>query len=160
MKLEWPDYEKSLDSLKFSEKAEKSLKETNNWILGISVGLCSLLLFKSTQFDLNTYEKASIFYKILLSYSLITVLVCGFSKYLILKRETKLNIGYGVLQKSLFVDKKHFTEKEFMIHWNETLDSWTTEHNRLKFVAQFSNFGSLLTIILVILTTILVITLI
>ncbi len=160
MELEWPDYEKSLDSLKFSEKAEKSLKEFSNWILGISIGLCSLLLFKSIEFDFNIYENASLYYKYLLIYSMITVIACGFSKFLILDRETKLNIGYGILQKHLFVDKKHFTEEEFMIHWNQILDNWTKEHNRLKFVAQFSYFASILTLILLLLATFIVITLI
>ncbi|MET2985745.1 hypothetical protein [Aureibaculum conchae] len=158
--MEWPDYHKTLDNLRFSEGAEKSLKETSNWILGISVGLCSLLLFKSTDFDLNKYDNATVFYKVLLIFSIVTVFISGFSKFLILNRESKLNIGLGLLQRRLYVDKKDFTEDEFFLHWNEILANWTKERNRLNFVAQFSNFASILTLLLFISSTILVITLI
>jgi hypothetical protein len=145
-----PDYSKYLDRISFSEKAEKSLKEMSNWVLGISLGMCSLLLFKANEFDMSKYLNAINCYKIVVIFSLLTVFMTGLSKYLILRRESRLNIAYGMLLKLLYIQKDILPIEEFKTNWNDTFVGWTNEHNKLNSTARILKISTFMSFISVV----------
>lgn len=153
------DYYKILDQINYAEKAEKSLKEFSNWIFGISIGVSSLLIFQIKGFDLTKYYYASSIYKGIVIYSMITIFFAGFIKYLILNRENKLSILYGVLLK-LIVLKANKTTEELKIEWDKTFSEWAEEHNKLKLMSQGLNISIVLTLLLVFLSAIFIISII
>tara|TARA_B100000809_G_C15103786_1_gene517938 strand:+ start:1424 stop:1891 length:468 start_codon:yes stop_codon:yes gene_type:complete len=143
------DYNKSLELVLFSEKAEKTLKEMNNWMFGISLGICSLILFKFNDFDMYKYCETLLVYKILVFYSLLTLFVNGFSKYVILGRESKLNIAYGMLSKLLILYRKDESSEEFKNEWDSVMRGWVLEHSRLNYMASLVKLSTVLNMVLV-----------
>ena len=133
--------------------------QADNWIFGISIAMCTLLIFQTKQFDLSKFDYAKIIYKGIVIYSMLTIFFAGLSKYLILNRENKIAIYYGVLLK-LFVLKDNKTENEFKEEWNTTFGKWVIEHNKLKLMAQGLNISIIMTLILVFLAAILILFLI
>jgi hypothetical protein len=152
-------YQNALNQINFAEKTEKSLKEFSNWIFGISIGVCSLLIFQIKQFDFTTYQYAKLIYKGIIIYSMFTVFFAGLSKYLILNRETTKGIHYGVLLKLLILKEKK-SKEEFQKEWSKTYNKWTEEHNKLKLMSQGLNISIVLTMILVFTTALFILTII
>jgi hypothetical protein len=152
------NYQNALNQINFAEKSEKSLKEFSNWIFGLSIGVCSLLIFQIKDFDF-TYDCAKFIYKAIVIFSMITVLSAGLSKYLILNRENKKGIYYGVLLKLLILkDKK--TDKDFETEWSKTYKEWIEEHNKLELMAKGLNISIVLTLILIFISAIFILTVI
>jgi hypothetical protein len=146
------EYENYLKNINFAEKAEKSLKEMSNWVFGISLALCSILLFKFNDFEFN--DSTKMFYKGIVIYSLFLVFITGLSKYRILKRESKLNIAYGNLLKAFYLLKEKRNETEFDRIWKENMANWGNEHNKLGSVANLVNYSTLFTFLQLILIVI------
>lgn len=125
----------------YADKAEKSLKEFNNWILGISIGITALII---TQLKELTVEVLWIHvaYKITLGISMANSLFVGFTKYLIMVRETKLGIYEGTIQKLKSETKDTGDE----------LVQLNIEFNKIIFHGKLLNY-TLVTTIIVVLTT-------
>jgi len=143
------NYKEALETITFAEKAEKSLKEFNNWIFGISIGIYSILIFKFNDIDFSKYECAQTAYKIIIIYSMITVFCTGLSKYHIMMRENKLSIRFGVLLKLLILKNKT-PEIEFESKWNREFKKWADEHNKIVLMSKFLNLSIIMTSILII----------
>lgn len=152
-------YQNALNQINFAEKSEKSLKEFSNWIFGISIAICSLLIFQVKQFDFTSYHYAKMIYKGIIIYSMLTVFFAGLSKYLILNRETTKGIYYGVLLKLLILKEKK-SKEEFEKEWSLTYEKWVTEFNKLHLMSQGLNISIILTMILVFITSIFILTII
>ena len=153
------EYQNALNQINFAEKSEKSLKDFSNWIFGLSIGVCSLLIFQVKGFDFATYACAKLIFKGIVIYSMVTVFFAGLSKYLILNRENKKGIFYGILLKLLTLkDKK--SKEEFEKEWRKTYKDWIEEHNKLVLMSQGLNLSIVLTLILVFITAIFILTII
>lgn len=87
-----------IEEFDYGDKAEKSLKEFNNWIFGISIGITALILtqLKDVIIEVLWIHLA---YKIILGFSMMNSFFVGFTKYLIMVRETKLGIYDGTIKK-------------------------------------------------------------
>lgn len=145
------DYSKILDQINFAEKSEKSLKEFSNWIFAIAIAFCSLLIFQVKNFDFNTYEYARQIYKGLVMYSMFVLILAGLVKYLILNRENKMNLYYGILLKLIALQHSK-TKEELKADWDETFKKWSDEHNKIKLMAQGLNVAIVFTLLLVLFT--------
>ena len=112
--------EKSL----FNYRSEKTLKDLNNWFLGISLGILSLYVVQANNFNLEKYCYTQVLFYIVMGYSMLNILFAGVLKYLIFQRELKINIffetfqgqcrkiQFGVDKEDSFQEKfKNFTEK-------------------------------------------------
>ena len=93
-----------IEEFDYGDKAEKSLKDFNNWIFGISIGITALII---TQLKEVIVEDLCIHvaYKIILGISMMNSLFVGFTKYLIMVRETKLGIYDGTIKKLKLKDR-------------------------------------------------------
>lgn len=145
------DYNKILDQINFAEKSEKSLKEFSNWIFGIAIAFCSLLIFQFKNFDFSTYMYAKYSYKGLVIYSMVALLLAGLIKYLILNRENKMNIYYGTLLKLIALQATK-SKEELKVEWDEAFQKWINEHNKIKLMAQGLNVAIVFTLLLVLFT--------
>ena len=137
-----------LDKIKFAEDAEKSLVDINNWVFGISIGIYAILIFKMRDFELDKYSFTELIFKILIIYSMISVFVCGLTKYHLFIRKSKLERSYAYLKKVIIIheiNKKSDFDKE----WKSGFDSWASEFNKLSLMTKFINLSIITTALLV-----------
>lgn len=147
------NFDNIFEEIQYSGKAEKSLKEFSNWIFGISIGITALLIFQMKGFDLSKFCYSKLIYLIIVGYSMLNILLTGFNKYLILRRDTIMSIKYGNLKKlvvfSKINDKKQDEIKE---DWSKVFNEWTTEFNKIKTIGQILNLTIITTSISILLS--------
>jgi hypothetical protein len=129
------DFEQAFEKIRFSAEAEVSIREFSNWILTISIGISSLLIFKIEQLKLT--EIGFIVYKIIFIISMLNTFIAGVLKFYILNRETRINIKIGLLKKLVFFDKSITSEQDSK--WDKILKAYTHEYNKIDKVAQLLN---------------------
>jgi hypothetical protein len=147
------DFDKIFEEIQHSDKAEKSLKEFSNWILGISTGICALLVFEIRDFYFESCAFLKLQYKIILIFSMANILLTGFNKYYILKRDVAMNIKYASLKKLLvFSEINKKKPEEIKEQWETKINEWATEHNKIKTIGRLLNitiFTTLATIVMI-----------
>ena len=125
----------------YADKAEKSLKELNNWIFGISIGFTALIITQLKEVIIESLW-IHVTYKIILGISMLNTLFVGFTKYLIMIRETKLGIYEGTIHK-LKLEKRD-------IH--EVSEKLKLEFDTIKCHGKLLNWTIVSTIIVVLIT--------
>ena len=125
----------------FADKAEKLLKEFNNLVFGISIGITALII---TQLKVVIVEVLwiQIAYKIILGISMMNSFFVGYTKYLVMVRETKLGIYVGTIQK-LKSEERDIREE---------LEKLNREFNKITYHGKLLNRTLVTTIIVVLLT--------
>ncbi len=142
------NFDNIFEEFQYSDKAEKSLKEFSNWIFGISIGICALLVFQMKGFDLSKYCFSKLIYLIIVIYSMLNILLTGYNKHLILKRDTIMSIKYGSLKKLVIFSKINDKKpEEIKEEWNIIFAEWTTEFNKIKTIGQILNVSIITTLI-------------
>jgi hypothetical protein len=129
--------EKSL----FNYRSEKSLKELNNWFLGISLGVFSLLVVQANSFNLEKNSYTEVFFLIVMGYAMLNILFAGILKYLIFQRELKINIFFetfqGQCRKIQFGVEK---EESFQEKYKEFIDKRDVEFKKFMGIGLAHNF--------------------
>lgn len=150
------DFDKIFEQFQFSVKADKPIKEFSNWIFGISIGFCALLIFQMKDFDLNKFCFTKILYKTIVIFSMLNAFLTGFTKYLIINRDIIMNIKYGALKKLLqFATFSKRKPEDVDIDLNKILNEWTIEFNKIKNIGQFLNISIWTTFVTILITGIL-----
>jgi hypothetical protein len=86
------DFDKVFENIDFASKAEKSMKDFSNWLLGISIGLCGLMVSViDNQPALISYYLKALSISVLII-NMANVLLVGITKYKIVMRETQMMI--------------------------------------------------------------------
>jgi hypothetical protein len=137
-----------LEKIKYAEDAEKSLVELNNWVFGISIGIYAILVFKMKDFELDKYSFTELYFKALIVYSMISVLICGATKYHLFIRKSRLERSYAYLKKIIIVNEIN-KKPDFEEKWRLGFDTWTKEFNKLSLMAKFINLSIVATALLV-----------
>jgi hypothetical protein len=147
----------SLDELfsevQFSDKAEKPLEDFSNWILGISIGICALLIFNIKNLDLYRYCFSRPLYITVVIISMLNTVLVGINKYKILTRAINMGVHQGELRKLAFFSKTS-TPNSAEIE-NETkliFNKWSQEYNNIKIIGKIHNVTLFTTVITLILT--------
>ncbi len=155
------NFDNIFEKFQYSDKAEKSLKEFSNWIFGISIGICTLLIFQMKGFDLSKYCFSKLIYLLIVIYSMLNILLTGFNKYLILKRDTIMSIKYGSLKKLVIFSKIHDKKlEEIQEEWNKIFTEWVEEFNKIKIIGHILNVSIITTLIAILFAGIFVMTII
>ena len=142
------NFDNIFEEVQYSDKAEKSLKEFSNWIFGISIGICALLVFQMKGFDLSKYCFSKLIYLIIVIYSMLNILLTGYNKYLILKRDTIMSIKYGSLKKLVIFSKiNNQKQEEIKEEWSKIFTEWSVEFNKIKTIGQILNVSIFTTMI-------------
>ena len=143
------DFDKSFSQIQFSEKAEKSLKEFSDWIFGISIGICALLIIQLR----TVCEPNKVLYIIIAIVSLINALFSGFNKYLVLNRAVRLDTKYGEMKKMVMITnyKQNATNEEKIL-FDKVFNEWVAEYNKIKTIGKFVNFSIYIAAITVIIS--------
>ncbi len=155
------NFDEIFEKYQYAEKAERSIKEYNNWILGVSIGICAILLFKVYEFNITRIIYGKYFYILIVLLSLINTLISGFCKYKFYLRDIGMNIHYGELKKLLIFSeingkKKEETQEE----WNTIFSKWINEFNKIRYISRLINISSALAFISIITTGIYIVLLI
>ena len=132
------DFDTLFEKFQIAEKAEKSIKEFSNWLFGISIGLCALLVSLTDRLSSSIMSYIKPLFVIILVLSMTNVFITGITKYLIFRRETRMMISFGALKKiALFVQiqKSQFDRTE----WDKHFADWATEYNKLTSINKFLN---------------------
>jgi hypothetical protein len=149
-------FETIMTDIQYADKAEKSLKEFNNWILGVSIGICALII---TQ--LKTAGSGScimqIIFKSILTVAMLNVLFVGINKYLLYVRDTKMNIAYGKMKKIfVFAEIRQTPKDDVKANFESIYSDWTNEFNKIETHGKLLNVSLITTAVSVILTGLLV----
>jgi hypothetical protein len=143
----------------FSEKAETPLKGFSNWILGISFGICSLLIFKTKELNLSNPVILKTIYISIVVISMANLLLSGYVKYLLLKRDVSMGVIFSELKKiELFYnpDNTNQQKKKETEEKKDTLaTSWASQFNKIGLIGKLFNVSLLTTLITTIATGIL-----
>ncbi len=146
------NFEKVLNEIEYADRAEKSLKEFNNWILGISIGISALIITQYKDFNIDNCF-VLITYKIILTLSMLNTLLVGTSKYLIYVRDTRLSIYYGKMKKLIILAQTRNTPiEEVKEEFNKLYEERIVEFNKIEAHGRLLNI-SLLTTGFVVLVT-------
>ncbi len=142
------NFDDIFDEFQYSNKAEKSLKEFSNWIFGISIGICALLVFQMKGFDLTKFCFSKLIYLVITIFSMLNVLLTGYNKYLILKRDTSMSILYGALKKLVIFSKRNDKKtEEIKEEWDRIFNDWAKEFNEIKKIGKILNWTIITTLI-------------
>lgn len=137
-----------LEKIKYAEDAEKSLIDLNNWVFGISIGIYAILIFKMKDFELNKYSYTELTFKILIIYSMISVFICGATKYHLFIRKSKLERSYAYLKKVILLNEIN-KKPDFEEQWKLGFEDWTNEFNKLSLMTKFINLSIIATALLI-----------
>jgi len=151
------DFDTVFEKFQIAEKTEASIKEFSNWLFGISIGLCALMISLTDRLSISSVNFIKPLFVSILVLSMINVLITGITKYLIFRRETRMMISRGVLKKiALF----HQIQKESPFNrteWDKHFTNWSTEYNKLSSITKFFNTSIIMNLATTIITGISVI---
>lgn len=146
------DFNKSFEEIASPNKFEESIRQFSNWILGISIAVCSFLILESRDLiqDSTCY---SILVKILLSLSMACTLISGLTKYMLLNRDIKLSIKQDIF-KRIIVDLrlKKISFEEAKIDWDNHMRDWTSVFSTIGLIGKVFNLSIALTTLTIIFT--------
>ena len=147
------NFDEIFEEYQYADKAEKSIKEFSNWILGISIGICTVLLFKMNEFDVAKITCGKFIYIQIVILSLISTLISGYTKYRIYNRDIGMSVLHGELKKLLIFSKiNNRKEEDVKAEWTVIFDKWVKEFNKIKPVGKLVNISSILTFVTILLT--------
>jgi len=146
------DFDTVFEKFQIAEKTEASIKEFSNWLFGISIGLCALMISLTDRLSISSVIFIKPLFISILILSMINVFITGITKYLIFRRETRMMISRGVLKKiALF----HQIQKESTFNraeWDKHFTDWSTEYNRLSSINKFFNTSIIMSLATTIIT--------
>ena len=140
------DFETIFAKFQISDNTEKSIKEFSNWLFGISIGLCALMVSLTDRLSISSISFIKPMFVIILVLSMVNVFVTGITKFLIFRRETRMMISIGALKKiALFVQiqKSQFNRTEWYKHFTD----WANEYNKLTSINKFFNTSIIMNMI-------------
>lgn len=139
----------------FTEKTNKPISVFSNWIYSISVGFCTILIFKLP--DINTFEVPLKFcIKPLVILSMINCLYVSFVKYYILIRDINMASRQGVLSKIIKLGTNK-DKDEVKQEWDKEYEKWISEYNKIKSMGRLLNISIFSTSLIVIMTGIIIV---
>ena len=119
------NFEPEFEKINYSDRYEKSIRDMNNWLLGISLGIFTILAFKFDSKELFEKESFKFFYITILVFSLFNIGLVGLTKYLIITRELSMNKSYSLM-------KKHQYFMNLLIEKSKTDDVNEKKYNDLR----------------------------
>jgi len=136
------DFDTIFEQFQFTQKAEASIKEFSNWLFGISIGICALVISIIDGLHILKTDLIMLLVIIVLILSMINVFFTGIIKFLIFRRETRMMTSYGVLKKMAFFHQEGSTldRAEFDQHFHD----WSNEYNKITSTSRFFNISIIL----------------
>jgi len=154
-------FEEIFDEYTFTKRAEDSLKNYSNWLLGISLGLAAALI------SLITNETEILWYFLIpIILVFIGILINGFIKRKIFLREIRMNTLFGELKKIKILReartqaKLNTNDKSDYDKWNNSFNEYTSESNKIVEIGKNLNWATYLTFVNVLITGIVIVLLI
>jgi len=141
------DFDTLFEQFQFAQKAEASIKEFSNWLFGISIGLCALMISVIDRLCVPKTGLIIALFIIVLVLSMINVFLTGFTKFLIFRRETRMMTSYGILKKMAFFHRIQQGSTLDQEKFEQYFKDWSTEHNKLSSITRFFNISILLNFI-------------
>jgi|GEM_PF-2832802 len=142
------NFDQVFENIDFAGKAEKSMKDFSNWLLGISIGMCGLMISVIDNQTATTSNLYTALYISILIINMANVLLVSTTKYKIVMRETQMMIEYGSLKKISVHSKDSQTDK---VEWDKHFKNWTTEYNKIATIGKLLSASiktTLLTVII------------
>jgi len=149
------DVDKKFQDFEFSTKADKPISEFSNWIFGISAGMCALLIFQMKDFDIEKYTFLKMIYILLVIWSMINLMLTGYSKYLVFKRDIDMGVKYGTFKKSVVLLESYKETPNYdieKINVMRIFNEYLVEYNKIRKVGKYLNISILTSVITVLLT--------
>ena len=135
------DFNKIIDSVRFSDLAEKSIKEFSNWLFGISIGICSLLIVGLNNSDIQYSCQDKWINLIVIFISFINCFLIGFCKYKIHQRDIRISVIQGALNKKATLAKiENKTASDFKPDFQEDFNKWVEECNKIVKIGNLLNW--------------------
>ncbi|MFV8226223.1 hypothetical protein [Christiangramia aquimixticola] len=144
--MEEKKFEDIFDEYNYTERLENSLQNYLNWLLGISIGLGAVTF--SAMDNLNDNYLYSILTFIFILFG---ILFNGIVKFLIHRREIKMNIAFGELKKIKILReankeiRKTGNNLEDVKKWEKSFSKYTLENNKIIYIAKLINLSSIIT---------------
>lgn len=155
------DFDEIFEEYQYANKAEKSIKEFSNWILGISIAICTVLLFKMDEFNVSKITCGKLIYIQITILSLISTLIAGYCKYRIYLRDIGMSIHHEELKKLLIFSKiKDKKKEDVKSEWTVIYDKWVKEFNKLNPIGKLIKISSVLTFVTILIAGLYIIILI
>jgi hypothetical protein len=142
------DFNKIIEQFRFADLAEKSIKEFSNWLFGISIGICSLLIVDLSSSDIQTSCIDKKLYFIAIIISLINCLYVGYCKYRIFQRDIKISTIQGALNKKLTFGKiNNQKASDLKPEFEKEFSEWVKEYNEITEIGKLMNWSIYLILI-------------
>ena len=156
------------EQFRYSDQADKSIKNFANWIFGISIGFSTILIFQMKDFELSKYCFSKEIYLILIFFSMLNLLFSSYLKYLIHNRDVNMSIKYGSLKKLVSITKlKTFNtiiseniKDDFKKKLDVLLGEWFVEVGKIKKIGTLLEISIFTTATLVITTGVYIMTIV
>jgi hypothetical protein len=147
------DFNKSFEDIARPNKSEESLKQFSNWILGISFAVCSFLILESKDLLVQNCNIIRISLKVLLGLSMLSALISGITKYMILNRDVKLSVKQDILKRIMIDLQLNKVSLESAItDWDNHMKDWSAAFVTIGLIGKVFNISLGLTSITIILT--------
>jgi hypothetical protein len=146
------DFDTIFEKFQIAEKTETSIKEFSNWLLGISIGLCALMISLTDRLSISSASFTKPLFISILVFSMLNVFITGITKYLIFKRETKMMISRGVLKKIALFHQIQKNSTFNRTEWDKHFTNWSTEYNKLSSITKLFNTSIIMNLATVIIT--------
>lgn len=138
------DFDTIFEKFHFAQKAETSIKEFSNWLFGISIGICAVMISMIDRLCITQTNFIMLLFIIVLILSMINVFITGITKYLIFRRETRMMTSYGVLKKMAFFHQNQEGSTLDRAKFDQHFNDWSTEYNKLTSISIFFNISIIL----------------
>ena len=151
------DIDEIIKKIEYASSAENSLKEFINWVLGIAIGISTLLITNFIELKFSCFVITHLL-KITIILALINTLYIGFVKYLFYVRETIINITHGEIKKLfLFAEINNKSKEDIEPELSGLLDKRANEFNKIESIGKLFNYSLIFTLIIILFICILVI---
>lgn len=146
------DFNKSFEEFVSPNKAEESLRQFSNWIVGISFATWSFLITESDKFIGQECEANKPFYMIILAFSMLGAFISGLNKYFILNRDTKLSVKQDILKRVMIdLQLQKIDLNTAITEWDKHMNDWTSAFATIRVIGIVLNISLVLTAISVLL---------
>lgn len=147
------DFNKTFDEFVSPNKAEESLREFSNWIVGISFSICAFLITESDKFICQEYINNKPLYITILILSMFGAFISGLNKYFILNRDTKLSVTQDLLKRVMInYQLKKVSFETASSEWDKHMKDWTAAFSGIRIIGTILNFSLVLTALAVLLS--------
>src|SRR5690625_517168 len=153
MRVQEEKFEDIFDKYTYIDNVGSSLRSYSNWLLGISIGLATVLITISMR-----YENIDLLVMIPLVLVFGGILFNGYIKREFFIREIKMNVYLGKLKKMLVLYRvnNQDSSKIDKEKWDQIFNEYWNESEKLFKIGRYMDYSSFLTFINVIITVIVI----